>query len=505
MNKEWLTYKESGVDAETEERGLIRLAEWINKTRDFRDDVGASMLDLGYFAGVIKLDQRQGLAISTDGVGTKILLAQLMEKYDVLYRLEDGQTSLVAQHVPQVRPDLPWLPEKDPAPGRRRIAMVCVMEEAPPGLMPWMIVRTHEYAYERRNADGKIHRLHWQKGMFLRYKNHGEGMLELREREFHAYTEAVWPEFFINVLRKILQMLITDNWPGMKGRYYFAVPCRGRPKGKSCDGRFDIDALRQFLEDGDETIRCQVCRTRQNIVELLYGFEEEDSREQLVRIETKLDLGFAGMQREIEGLESRLANYVMTIMQAIASESKEGPRLFTIEPVDGNWQKLFTERYRLHLWCEAEGCQHPILEEGKGVYEFKTSQEWIKQFAPYANFIAGVLRTLLPMAASAVDVCFGQNAINLNSIKDHLDLMKEATGKLLQGKLKTYGSPGLRQGVLSADERSGILALHDLLRDLDPHHERLGLKRVPTYTGDYLWLCEKHYEESQPKIPEKIG
>jgi len=84
MNKEWLTYKESGVDAETEERGLIRLAEWINKTRDFRDDIGASMLDLGYFAGVIKLSQRQGLAISTDGVGTKILLAQLMEKYDTI-------------------------------------------------------------------------------------------------------------------------------------------------------------------------------------------------------------------------------------------------------------------------------------------------------------------------------------------------------------------------------------------------------------------------------------
>jgi hypothetical protein len=30
------------------------------------------------------------------------------------------------------------------------------------------------------------------------------------------------------------------------------------------------------------------------------------------------------------------------------------------------------------------------------------------------------------------------------------------------------------------------------------------LKRIPTYTGDYLWLCEKHYELSQPKIPDRI-
>ncbi|NER98008.1 MAG: hypothetical protein F6J86_29880, partial [Symploca sp. SIO1B1] len=110
---------------------------------------------------------------------------RLMEKYDVSYRLEDGTGSLVAQHVPQVRPNLPWLPEEEPANNRRRIATVCVMEESPPGLIPWMIIRTHDYIYQRHEADGKTHRLHWQKGMFLRNKNHGEAMLELRDRELH--------------------------------------------------------------------------------------------------------------------------------------------------------------------------------------------------------------------------------------------------------------------------------------------------------------------------------
>jgi hypothetical protein len=32
---------------------------------------------------------------------------RLMEKYDVSYRLMDGKASLVTQHVPQVRPELP--------------------------------------------------------------------------------------------------------------------------------------------------------------------------------------------------------------------------------------------------------------------------------------------------------------------------------------------------------------------------------------------------------------
>jgi len=425
---------------------------------------------------------------------------RLMEKYDVSYRLESGEASLVAQHVPQIRPALPWQPEEAHQPDRRRIAMVCVMEESPPGLVPWMIVRTHDYVYEDRRAEGKPHRLHWQKGMFLRNKSHGEAMLELREREFHIYAEAVWPEYFMNVLRQTLQKLITDNWPGLKDRYYFAVPCREQSDGKLCNGRFNIDSLRQFLEEGDKTIRCQTCRKRQDIVELLFGFEEEDSREQLVRIETKLDRGFDEVQRDLKGLESRLANYVMTILHAIASESKDGPRLFNIIATEGNW---YAERFRLHLWCEAEGCSHPVLEEGKGVYEFKDTCEWIKKIAPYANFVAGVLKTLLPMVAPAVNTFWGEKTIEKLGLQDEINLMKEGTGKLLKD-LKISDPSRLRQHVLSEAERSGVLALHAFLREVDPHHEKLGLKRIPTYTGDYLWLCEKHYELSQPKIPDRI-
>jgi hypothetical protein len=258
--------------------------------------------------------------------------------------------------------------------------------------------------------------------------------------------------------------------------------------------------LRQFLEEGDEKIRCQVCRKRQDIVQLLYGFEEEDSREQLVRIETKLDRGFDEVQRELKGLESRLANYVMTILQAIASESKDGPRMFNLIATDGNWR---SDRFRLHLWCEAEGCQHPVREEDKGVYEFDATREWIKKVAPYANFIAGLLKTILPMVTPAVNTFWGEKTIEKLGLQDEINLMKEGTGKLLKD-IKISDPSRLRQHILSEAERSGVLALHAFLRDVDPHHEKLGLKRIPTYTGDYLWLCEKHYELSQPKIPDRI-
>ena len=418
---------------------------------------------------------------------------RLMERFDVSYRLEEGTASLVAQHVPQVRPSLPWLPDEEPKLRNRRIAMVCTMDEAPPGLVPWMIVRTHEYAYERPAADSKVHRLHWQKGMFLRYRSHGEALLELRGREFHANVEAVWPEYFMNVLRQTLHKLISDNWPGMKDHYSFTVPCRERSHGKPCEGRFHISALHKFLQEGDEMIRCQVCLKRENILHLLYGFEKLDLSEQLRAIKGKLD-----------GLESRTANYFWAIMQAIATESKLGPWLFTIEPTDGNWKRLTAKRYCIRLWCEAEGCQHPVVERGKGVYELSATRGWVKRVAPYANFIAGVLKTVLPIAAPAANVFLGKDTIDQLGIEDHLDLMEKATGTLLKGELDVSDRPRLRQGVLSEAQRSGILALHSFLREIDPNHEKLGLKRMPTYTGDFVWLCEEHYKKAESKIPDKI-
>lgn len=429
---------------------------------------------------------------------------RLMEKYDVSYRLEDGTGSLVSQHVPQVRPALPWLPEEEPNPDRRRLAVVCVMEESPPGLIPWMIVRTHEYIYQRLESDGKTHRLHWQKGMFLRNQRHGEAMLELRDRELHLYTEAVWPEYFTNVLQQTLHTLITETWPGLEGRYHFAVPCPTEIDNRACMGRFEISALRQFLEEGDTHYRCQSCRTRHEIVDLLYGFEDDTTREQLTRIETKVDRGFAEIQDNLAEWESRIANYTMGIMRAIANEAKAGPRLFTLEPIDGNWRRPFDKGYRLHLWCEAENCQHRVHQPDLGVYEFEAPRDWVIKVAPYANLVSRVLKTVLPLPAPAANIYFGQAIMDDWAIQKSLDAMKEATGTLLKEEFSVTEPGRLKDGLLTEAERSGILALHAFLREEDPHHQRLGLKRMPTYTGDYLWLCETHYQAAHPKIPDRI-
>lgn len=60
------------------------LLGWVQRTLAFRSELGAARLPLGAFANVVDLGGGCGLAISTDGVGTKLLLAQLLGRYDTI-------------------------------------------------------------------------------------------------------------------------------------------------------------------------------------------------------------------------------------------------------------------------------------------------------------------------------------------------------------------------------------------------------------------------------------
>jgi len=87
--------------------------------------------------------------------------------------------------------------------------------------------------------------------------------------------------------------------------------------------------------------------------------------------------------------------------------------------------------------------------------------------------------------------------------KDYLDLGKAIIDKL-PAEIKA-SDRGMGSGhMLSEPERSGILALHRFLNEVDPTQAKLGLHRVATYTGDYRWLCKHHYDAWQPNIPDVI-
>lgn len=77
-------YAASGVDSTKADAGLSRLRTWVEQTFPFQPDAKPE-LPLGYFANIIRLrDLNLGIAITTDGVGTKLLVAEQLNKYDTI-------------------------------------------------------------------------------------------------------------------------------------------------------------------------------------------------------------------------------------------------------------------------------------------------------------------------------------------------------------------------------------------------------------------------------------
>jgi phosphoribosylformylglycinamidine cyclo-ligase len=81
-----LSYGQAGVDVAREEKALSGLIGWARKTFALRKrgEAGSSVLDIGYFANVVEIAPGLGLAVSADGVGTKLLIAQLVDRYDTI-------------------------------------------------------------------------------------------------------------------------------------------------------------------------------------------------------------------------------------------------------------------------------------------------------------------------------------------------------------------------------------------------------------------------------------
>ena len=77
------TYQNAGVDVDQEEEALKPLIQHIKGTWPKGGGIGSVKLDIGFFANVIDLGG-MGLALTTDSVGSKVLIAQMADKYDTV-------------------------------------------------------------------------------------------------------------------------------------------------------------------------------------------------------------------------------------------------------------------------------------------------------------------------------------------------------------------------------------------------------------------------------------
>ncbi len=74
-----VTYSEAGVDISLEEKTVRALTQELSETLEYRNII----TDTGHFAALVEFGSR-AIAMSTDGVGSKILIANQMNKFDTV-------------------------------------------------------------------------------------------------------------------------------------------------------------------------------------------------------------------------------------------------------------------------------------------------------------------------------------------------------------------------------------------------------------------------------------
>jgi len=80
-----MTYSKAGVDIKKVKKSHKDIWNQIKKTFDLREGkIGQPLKVFGHYAGLIEIDDNKVLALHTDGVGTKVVVSQALDKYDTV-------------------------------------------------------------------------------------------------------------------------------------------------------------------------------------------------------------------------------------------------------------------------------------------------------------------------------------------------------------------------------------------------------------------------------------
>jgi internalin A len=430
---------------------------------------------------------------------------RLMEKFDISYRIEgDELHSLVAQMVPYERPALPWPPRKQLS-GRniRTLSLVCHLAEPAPGLIPWLTVRHH------RAATG----VHWRHGVFLRHPvaaYASEAVVELRhDTDLTVEVRAPSPDLYFNVLRESIEDLIALRWPGLT--YELLIPCPGKGARRStCLGRFPLEKLLRMRERDRPSVMCWECMEDYGISELLTGFGGigQPLAEQLARIERQIGSSVAGLQSQA----AAIAESVRRILRVVSTEVADCPRIFTLVPQRATGIKraaFYENNFRLTLWCEHPGFWHPWDPAN---YTIRKPKEWFVQISPYVRLVLRTLQLIVPLAGAITEVVMSPD--QLAQTEKDLHLMSAVVADLPVVQNQSLGRAGIGSAIdqrrISEGERSvaedeALRALRAVLFEQDRLRTFGGLRRVQAPSGEFLWVCRKHYPEYDPGLPVVPG
>jgi GTPase SAR1 family protein len=433
-------------------------------------------------------------------------------------------TSLIGQLVPDVRPvhDLAKVWTDNLATGDLQQTQICRIVDkqtgqtaTAEGLFYQLIVRLHKYSLGRANYNDSVH---WQRGLVLDNAYNGRAFLEHKGNDIHITVRAPYPERFLAMLTEEVKYLVESFWPGL--RCDVTVPCLNP---KPCLGLFEVAKLIENKRRNRPEQPCPICNEWQSINQLLLNAPDARpvSTIQFVSDSAVLDevrglrrLLLAHHRRDMDRLDqleakdkeilSKIDVSYYGLMQALTDEAKEGPRLFSLVPVDRtnfNPREWTSAKFRLTLWCEHSRLPLPSLDgkdSKKGVIEIELTRGWFKKAAPFLKVLTGTLSLVLPVAASGVKLAMDDAAYD--AIDEQLDFGKDVIDASLEGSEKISDwlggseSTALEHGEAIRAQGATLRELHALLKAKDPGFG--GLVRVMNKRQEFLWvhpMFEKEY------------
>lgn len=463
------------------------------------------------------------------------IFLRLMERFDLSYRVaglrpndQQHETSLIAQLVPDNRPEAAlsktW-PSITPNSGDIQQVQICRIVDAQngqsaaaEGLFYQLIVRLHKYSLGRMNYYDSIH---WQRGLVLDDDYNGRALLEYIGNDVRITVRAPYPERFLAMLTGEVKYLVDSFWEGL--HCDVMVPCI-HPCGKNapgtglfpveklikskknapkypcpvCDEWQDIDALLRnapaVREVADETLFAEFSDVKRELATVRHLLSEHDTAT-IGRFDT-LDIS-------TQRILSRVDDAYSGLMQTLIDEAKEGPRLFSLVPVDRsnfNPKQWTSAKFRLTLWCEHSRLPLPTLNEKdskKGVYEIELTREWFKKAAPFLKVLTSTLSLVLPVASSGIKLALDDTAYK--AIEEQLDFGKDIIDASLSGSEKVgdwLGSgdtTSLQHGEAIRAQGAILREFQALLKAKDPGFG--GLVRVMNKRQEFLWVHERFASE----------
>lgn len=442
------------------------------------------------------------------------IFLRLMERFDLSYRVADPPSqskgglhgrpsdpqSLIAQLVPDTRPEKDlaraWPPAV--ASGDTQQVQICRIVDdkgqsaTAEGLFYQLIVRLHKYSLGRANYNDSVH---WQRGLVLDNAYNGRAFLEHKGNDVHITVRAPYPERFLAMLTEEVKYLVESFWEGL--RCDVTVPCLNP---KPCLGLFEVAKLIENKRRSRPEQPCPICNEWQSIDSLLLNapaatppISLDELLKQFAQVRDQLGEVNVNTQRILSQVDKNFADMI----RVFTDEAKEGPRLFSLVPVDRsnfNPKKWVRTKFRLTLWCEHSKRALPELygDKKKGMYEIELDREWFKKSAPYLKWVTGTLSLVLPVVTSGIKLNLDDNAFK--AIEEELEFGKSvieasiSEGAALGELLGSADATALEHGKEIRADGATLRELHALLKAKDSGSSFGGLVRVMNKRQEFLWV-----------------